>query len=60
MNILHRGNWEPPKYKFECDRCGTVWECEGNEIQTEFVNREKYVLCRCPVCNKRIAKAIDK
>lgn len=70
MNILYRGNWKPPKYKFECDRCGSVWECEEHEMQ-KIIDRG--ILCKsciCPICGKMIVgykclckittKAVDK
>ena len=70
MNILYRGIWQPPKYKFECDRCGSVWECDENEVQRVADRNDVYVFCLCPVCGKkvmkdeshrvRITKAVDK
>ena len=60
MNILYRGQWKPQRTKFECDRCGTVWECDPHEMQREFNMNEEYVFCKCPVCEKVITKAVDK
>lgn len=45
MNILYRGDWKPQRTKFECDRCGTVWECDPHEMQREFNMFSANALC---------------
>ena len=56
MNILYRGIWQPPKYKFECGRCGSVWECEESEVQRVVDRNNMYISCVCPVCSKDVMK----
>lgn len=56
MNILYRGDWKPPEHKFECGRCGTVWECAEQEVQKIVDRNELYTSCICPICGKRIMK----
>ena len=70
MKILYRGNWTPPEYKFKCDRCGSVWECGGNEVKRVVDRNDMYVSCICPICGARatqyecrcvgITKSVDK
>lgn len=59
MNILYRGNWKPPKYKFACGRCGSIWECDEREVYMASEHNEKYIICNCPVCGKDV-KVVDK
>ena len=56
MKILYRGKWTPPEYKFECDRCGSVWECGGNEVQRVVDRNEMYISCVCPICGERVTQ----
>lgn len=54
MNILYRGHLKPLEHKFECDRCGTVWECGENEVQRVVDRNDMYISCICPICGKKI------
>ena len=56
MKILYRGNWTLPEYKFECDRCGSVWECEEHEVQRVVDHNDMYISCVCPICKKKVLK----
>lgn len=58
MNILYRGDYRPTVYRFKCDKCGTVWECEEQEAQKNFDRNELYLSCYCPVCGKRAIKFV--
>lgn len=59
MKILYRGNWKPTKYKFTCDRCGSIWECDEREVliipetNAMLINVE-HIICACPVCGKDV------
>lgn len=59
MNILYRGIWTPPKYKFTCGRCGTIWECEENETQIVLGSIETYIACACPVCGENVMTIME-
>ena len=56
MNILYCRNYKPPQYTFECDRCGTVFECAENEVQRILDHNDMYLSCVCPICDKLITK----
>ena len=56
MKILYRGDYKLPKYKFKCDRCGSVWECDENEVQRVVDRNDMYISCVCPVCGERVTK----
>lgn len=58
MKILYRANYRPIGYRFECDRCQTVWECEEQEVQKIFKRNELYVSCNCPVCGRKAIKYV--
>lgn len=42
LNTMHR---------FECERCGCVWEADASEYRIESDYRNgRYYVCKCPTC----------
>lgn len=52
MKIIQRGNLDLLKEirKFECDRCGCIFEAEKGEYQVYSQYNEPYYTCICPTC----------
>ena len=48
MKIIKQGNYNPIK-RFECDKCGCVFEAEKGEYQFLPFKENEY-LCKCPTC----------
>ena len=55
MKIIKEGDLERVKsaVRFECERCGAIWEATGHEYRTEtdFRNGHYYVMS-CPTCHR--------
>lgn len=53
MKIIKEGDLERLKSarRFECEKCGCIWEANGSEYltQTDFRNGHYYVM-KCPTC----------
>lgn len=57
MKIIKHGT--PPKdkvYKFSCKKCGTIFECLGQEVKKDISGSyrgESFNEYNCPVCMER-------
>lgn len=56
-NIIKRGRVVDKVYKFECDKCGTIFECTNEEFCVTVLGG--YVGSKCPVCGKTIIGDIE-
>ena len=56
MKILYRGNYHPTSYRFKCDKCGTIWECEEHEVKRILDRNEMYISYVCPICGERVTQ----
>jgi len=53
MKIVKYGNIPTPNnFRFECDYCGCVWECEENEVKSSYQYNERWIYCKCPTCDR--------
>lgn len=54
IRIIEKGEWKPTVFRFKCERCGTVWECDdGDNIPVLFDNYGR-ISYPCPVCKSNI------
>ena len=59
MKIIRQGEYHGPEtmpHRFECVRCGCVWEAEPGEyhINQLFCDDHRFTqdfACRCPTCD---------
>ena len=53
MNIIKQGDPDRAKgvRRFECKKCGCIFEATAKEYQHSSQYNEFYTYCKCPCCN---------
>ncbi len=58
MTVLKEGDRNRAKMlvlqtrRFECDRCGCVFEANNNEYKSAAQYNDIYYFCKCPCCGE--------
>lgn len=52
MKIIKPGNaannTQISDYRFICQKCGCVFECDKSEVKMTYVKSRKHITCPCP------------
>jgi hypothetical protein len=59
MKIVKPGNVKGKHQRFECGKCGCVFEASENEFTTGDDRGEFYYRCKCPHCTNAVYKSGD-
>ena len=62
MKIITKGDVRKARkvIRFECKRCGCVFEADSTEFDKEFIaSNEWYYHCKCPTCKKGVRSDAD-
>lgn len=55
MKIIKKGKTPKTTKRFTCHNCGCVFECEVNEYNVTFDQKDgNYIDAVCPTCGKRV------
>lgn len=55
MRIIKEGVKPDSNVRFECDRCGTIFEADNTEYSfIPFSTYQHYYQCSCPICGAMV------